>query len=104
MKNNIFIAIVMVALLLVSGCHKPDELLPSTSRDGINSITATFEDGTTETVTDYSIGYPDMTTTGMKTIIVSLNRNGIVAQITYEINIYELSKKCGLYKNGGYFK
>lgn len=55
-------------------------------------VTATFEDGTTETVTDYSIGYPDMTTTGMKTIIVSLNRNGIVAQITYEINIYELSK------------
>lgn len=46
MKNNTFIAIVLVFFTLLSSCHKPDELLPSVSRDGINSITATFADGT----------------------------------------------------------
>lgn len=46
MKNNIFIAIVLGVLTLMSSCHKPDELLPSASRQGINSITATFLDGT----------------------------------------------------------
>ena len=46
MKNNRTIALVFIILTLMSGCHEPDELLPSASRDGINSITATFEDGT----------------------------------------------------------
>ncbi len=46
MRNNKFIAIMLVLLTFLSGCHEPDELLPSVSRDGINSITATFEDGT----------------------------------------------------------
>lgn len=48
MKNNKFIAIVLVLLTFLSGCHEPDELIPSVSREGINSITATFEDGTGE--------------------------------------------------------
>ena len=46
MKNNKALAIVLVLLTILSGCHKPDELLPSVSRSGINSITATFADGT----------------------------------------------------------
>ena len=46
MKNNTFIAIVLVLLTFLSSCHEPDELLPSVSRDGINSITATFDNGT----------------------------------------------------------
>ncbi len=46
MKKNKYIAIVMVLLAFMSGCHQPDELLPSVSREGINSITATFADGT----------------------------------------------------------
>ncbi|KOH44618.1 DUF5018 domain-containing protein [Sunxiuqinia dokdonensis] len=46
MRNNKFIAIMLVLLTFLGGCHEPDELLPSVSRDGINSITATFEDGT----------------------------------------------------------
>ena len=46
MKNNRFIACVLVLLTIMSSCHQPDELLPSVSRDGINSITATFADGT----------------------------------------------------------
>lgn len=46
MKKNIFIAIALVLLTFLSGCKKPDELLPSVSRSGINSITATFSDGT----------------------------------------------------------
>jgi hypothetical protein len=36
----------LVLLTFVSSCHQPDELLPSVSREGINSITATFTDGT----------------------------------------------------------
>jgi len=46
MKNNTYIAIVLVLLTFLGGCHQPDELLPSVSREGINSITATFSDGT----------------------------------------------------------
>ena len=46
MKNNKYIAIMLVLLTFVSSCHQPDELLPSVSREGINSITATFTDGT----------------------------------------------------------
>ena len=46
MKNNIVTACVLVLLTFMSGCHQPDELLPSVSREGINSITATFADGT----------------------------------------------------------
>lgn len=36
--------------LLFIGCQSPDELLPSVARSGINSITASFEDGTGEFV------------------------------------------------------
>jgi hypothetical protein len=47
MKRNIFFAIALL-LIFINGCQDPDELLPSVSREGINSITATFPDGTGE--------------------------------------------------------
>ncbi len=46
MKNKIIIAIALVLLGFVNGCHQPDDLLPAVSREGINSISATFIDGT----------------------------------------------------------
>lgn len=44
MKNNIFKLIMALAsiLFLIGGCQSPEELIPSVSRDGINSITASF--------------------------------------------------------------
>lgn len=45
-KHNIIY--MLACLFLVIGCQQPDELLPPVSRNGINSITATFEDGTGE--------------------------------------------------------
>lgn len=44
MKNILFVFVALLTIL--SGCHDPEELVPSVSADGINSITATFEDGT----------------------------------------------------------
>ena len=38
MKNTIF-SFLTAAGLLFAGCHQPDELLPSVSRNGINSVT-----------------------------------------------------------------
>lgn len=46
MRNIIFVFAALLAVL--SGCHEPEELIPSVSADGINSITATFADGTGE--------------------------------------------------------
>ncbi|MFZ5429103.1 MAG: DUF5018 domain-containing protein [Bacteroidota bacterium] len=46
MKRNIWTILMLSILLFAGGCHEPDELLPPVSRHGINSITATFEDGT----------------------------------------------------------
>ena len=47
MKNKLFIAIALIFTFL-SGCQEPEELRPSVSRNGINSITANFSDGTGE--------------------------------------------------------
>jgi len=46
MRTKIYLLFILGLLVTVSSCQKPDELLPSVSRNGINSITATFEDGT----------------------------------------------------------
>lgn len=46
MKNKILIAAITTTLILISGCQQPDDLLPSVSRSGINTITAKFADGT----------------------------------------------------------
>lgn len=47
MKRNIIFSIALI-LTFISGCKQPDELLPSAAREGINSITASFSDGTGE--------------------------------------------------------
>lgn len=46
MKNKIFKFIALGAILLTAGCHSPEELTPSESRYGINSITAKFMNDT----------------------------------------------------------
>lgn len=46
MKKNKLIAIVLIFFSFLNGCHDPEELIPPVSREGINSITATFADGT----------------------------------------------------------
>ncbi len=48
MNNKIYITFVAAFFVMLSGCQHPDELLPSVSRNGINSIVATFADGTGE--------------------------------------------------------
>ena len=48
MNNKILIAFLAAFFAILSGCQTPDELLPSVSRNGVNSIVATFEDGTGE--------------------------------------------------------
>lgn len=44
MKNNIFkLTMALISILFVlNGCQTPEDLIPSVSRDGINSITASF--------------------------------------------------------------
>jgi hypothetical protein len=46
MRTKIYLLFSLVLMLAINSCQKPDELLPSVSRNGVNSITATFEDGT----------------------------------------------------------
>ena len=48
MKNIYCISILLASLALTTSCQQPDELMPPVSRLGINSITATFADGTGE--------------------------------------------------------
>ncbi len=50
MKTNILLAFICITFGVLSGCQQPDDLRPSVSRDGINSVKATFEDGTGEFV------------------------------------------------------
>ncbi len=59
---NINFKLAVLVLLVSYGCQDPDELLPSVSRQGLNSITANFEDGRGE-----FIGYLD---TGTDRIVI----------------------------------
>lgn len=45
MKSKIYLLILMGALIAISGCQSPDELLPPVAHAGINSVTAYFTDG-----------------------------------------------------------
>jgi len=56
MRTKIYLLFTLVLLVTISSCQKPDELLPSVSRSGINSITATFEDGTGSFIGYSSVG------------------------------------------------
>lgn len=56
MKNKILIAAISLSLGIMSGCQQPDELLPSVSRSGINTITAKFADGTGEFSGEITVG------------------------------------------------
>lgn len=54
MKKNVFKLMMATLMLTFGACHEPDELLPPVSREGLNSITASFEDGTGEFVGEYN--------------------------------------------------
>jgi hypothetical protein len=60
MKHKIYILILMGALFAVNGCQTPDELLPPVAHAGINSVTASFEDGTGEFTTFITEGNYDI--------------------------------------------
>ncbi|MEG0788609.1 MAG: DUF5018 domain-containing protein [Alistipes sp.] len=51
MKNSIKFFVLAAALLCAGSCHEPDELEPSTSKQGINSISAQFATGEFKTDT-----------------------------------------------------
>ena len=59
--------------------------------DGV--VTATFSNGTTDTVTPTSVSTPDMTTAGTKTITVSYTYNGETVTTTFEINVTQAEEK-----------
>jgi len=46
MKNILFISLFLVVLGWMTGCQQPDSLIPPVARMGLNSITASFADGT----------------------------------------------------------
>ena len=48
MKNRLYISILLAGICLMTGCQQPDDLIPPVARMGINSIVASFEDGTGE--------------------------------------------------------
>lgn len=47
MKNIVFL-VSLIGCLLTTACHQPEELLPPVSRNGLNSITVKFPDGSGE--------------------------------------------------------
>ena len=50
MKNKLCISILLAGLCWMTGCQQPDDMTPPVARLSINSIIATFEDGTGEFV------------------------------------------------------
>ena len=52
MKNIISISILLACLSLITGCQQPDDLTSPVVRMGINSVTASFADGTGEFTAD----------------------------------------------------
>lgn len=59
MKNKILYTITLFCLIVTS-CHQPDELLPPVARNGINSITVSFLDGSGEFTTIIEEGVTDI--------------------------------------------
>lgn len=72
MKNNILKIIVVFATMLFvwSGCQEPDDLTPSVSRAGINSLTASFmDDDSSENLFTGEIDYEN----GVITVVFPYN-------------------------------
>ncbi len=51
------------------------------------SVTANYEDGTSELVTNYSVSAPDMSSAGQKTVTVSYTEGETTKTATYEITV-----------------
>ena len=52
-------------------------------------VTASYDDGTSNAVTDYEVSTPDLTTLGTKTVTVSYTHNGVTKTATYDITVEE---------------
>lgn len=51
------------------------------------TVTATYSDGTTATVTPTSVSEPDMDVEGTKDVTVTYTEGGVTKEITYQINV-----------------
>ena len=51
------------------------------------SVTATYDGGSSDFVTNYTVSTPDMTTTGLKDVTVSYTEGGKTATATYSITV-----------------
>ena len=51
------------------------------------TVTATYSDGTTETVTPTSVSDPDMDAEGTKDVTVTYTEGGVTKETTYQINV-----------------
>lgn len=52
-------------------------------------VTAHYSNGTSKTVTGYTVDSPNMTTAGTKTVTVSYSENGVGCAVTYQITVTE---------------
>ena len=74
--------------IAVSGEYPTDFYVNETFRHDGAVVTAYFDDGTSQIVTDKAVfSAPDMTTTGQKTVTVSYTRAGVTKETTYTINV-----------------
>ena len=71
----------------LSGNYKTTFTLGDTfSSEGL-VVTASYSDGTSQTVTGYSVSKPDMLTSGTKTVTISYAEDNVSVTATYEIVI-----------------
>ena len=62
-------------------------------------VTASYSDGTSKPVTNYSVSKPNMSTSGTKTVTISYAEDNVSVTATYEIVVKEkpapVSSGCG---------
>ena len=74
--------------LAISGDYPTDFYVNETFRHDGSVVTAYFDDGTSQNVTEKAVfSAPDMTTTGEKTVTVIYTRSGETKETTYTINV-----------------
>ena len=83
----------------LSGSYKTTFTMGDTfSSEGL-VVTASYSDGTSQTVTGYSVSKPNMSTSGTKTVTISYAEDNVSVTATYEIVVNEkpapASSGCG---------
>lgn len=89
---------VTVTSIAVSGYTANYNVGETFTFDG--TVTATFSNGTTETVTPTSVSTPDMSTAGTKEVTVSYDYNGETVTATYQIIVAAPVEKTYILYNG----